>query len=326
MYFHSLTPIVPLLAALAPTTSAHGSHAPPILNAEGIDDRNYMQKHAQEEHHLTDFDVESFFHLHDLDRDHYLSPSEIEAIYGLHHPLHLSHSQKTNPNNPEYNKPQKEIPDSPAMESKRQIIVAKVLANLDTDKDGRVSIEEFVRGGWEGLPSFTGWGGLGHHYGSEEEYFLHHEELYHNTPETQTDESYTHPEDIEHFAEHEHIEAEEDAREREFEGLPSDAPLTEDRVVEDPLDAHAHGSQDDQAPGAQDQDQAAFRRPAGSNQGRPARIERTRPSTEDLGRLAKEAREQGTWGERDMHRPRNDRERMRKGTPYKYKMGRNNEF
>lgn len=24
--------------------------------------------------------------------------------------------------------------------------------------------------------------------------FLHHEELYHSTPETQTDESYTHPE------------------------------------------------------------------------------------------------------------------------------------
>jgi hypothetical protein len=46
MYFHSLTQIIPLLAALAPTTSAHGSHAPPVLNAEGIDDRNYMQKHV----------------------------------------------------------------------------------------------------------------------------------------------------------------------------------------------------------------------------------------------------------------------------------------
>jgi hypothetical protein len=46
MYLHSLTPIIPLLAALAPTTSAHGSHAPPVLNAEGIDDRNYMQKHV----------------------------------------------------------------------------------------------------------------------------------------------------------------------------------------------------------------------------------------------------------------------------------------
>lgn len=29
--------------------------------------------------------------------------------------------------------------------------------------------------------------------------FLHHEELYHSTPETQTDESYNHPEDLEHF-------------------------------------------------------------------------------------------------------------------------------
>lgn len=46
MYFHSLTPIIPLLATLAPTISAHGSHAPPVLNAEGIDDRNYMQKHV----------------------------------------------------------------------------------------------------------------------------------------------------------------------------------------------------------------------------------------------------------------------------------------
>ena len=121
--------------------------------------------------------------------------------------------------------------------------------------------------------------------------------------------------------EHEHIEAEEDARERDFEGLPTDAPLTADRVVVDPLDSHAHGSQDDQAPGAQDagaaaEGQAVLRRPAGSNAGKPARIERTRPSSEDLSRLAKEAREQGTWGEKDMHRPRNDRERMRKGTPY----------
>jgi hypothetical protein len=28
------------------------------------------------------------------------------------------------------------------------------------------------------------------------EFFLHHEEMYHNTPETQTDESYNHPEDM----------------------------------------------------------------------------------------------------------------------------------
>ena len=39
-------------------------------------------------------------------------------------------------------------------------------------------------------------------------------ELYHSTPETQTDEAYNHPEDDEHFANHEHIEAEEERRER----------------------------------------------------------------------------------------------------------------
>jgi len=93
--------------------------------------------------------------LHDLDRDHYLSVPEIEAIYGLHHPTHLSSTGHT--------------AASPALESKRQIIVEKVLSRLDTDKDGRISIEEFVKGGWEGLPSFVGWKGLGHHYGSEEE-------------------------------------------------------------------------------------------------------------------------------------------------------------
>lgn len=46
----------------------------------------------------------------------------------------------------------------------------------------------------DGLPSFVSYPDLGHHYDEESEYFLHHEELYHSTPETQTDESYNHPE------------------------------------------------------------------------------------------------------------------------------------
>lgn len=44
------------------------------------------------------------------------------------------------------------------------------------------------------MPSFVSYPDLGHHYDEESEYFLHHEELYHGTPETQTDESYNHPE------------------------------------------------------------------------------------------------------------------------------------
>lgn len=55
----------------------------------------------------------------------------------------------------------------------------------------------------------------------ESEYFVHHEEIYHNTPDKQTEESYTHPEDIAHFAHHERIEAEEEQRERKAEGMPT---------------------------------------------------------------------------------------------------------
>ena len=68
------------------------------------------------------------------------------------------------------------------------------------------------------------------------EFFLHHEgnvlclfqkqsfdasclEKYHNTPETQTDESYNHPEDIEHFSHHEKIEKEETERLAKFQGI-----------------------------------------------------------------------------------------------------------
>jgi hypothetical protein len=114
--------------------------------------------------------------------------------------------------------------------------------------------------------------------------------------------------------EHEHIEAEEDARERDFEGLDSSAPLDTDRPIQDPLDAHAHGSQD--PVDGSSTDQIPFRRPEGSAQGKPARIERVKPSAEDLVRIRQEAKGQGAWGENDMHRPRNVAERMRKGMPY----------
>lgn len=44
-------------------------------------------------------------------------------------------------------------------------------------------------------------------------------EQFHSTPETQTDESYTHPEDMEHFAQHESIERKEAEREAKFQGV-----------------------------------------------------------------------------------------------------------
>lgn len=51
--------------------------------------------------------------------------------------------------------------------------------------------------------------------------------------------------DIEHFKHHALIEEEEDAREREFEGLSQDADLTDTHdAPHDPLDDHAHAEGD----------------------------------------------------------------------------------
>lgn len=50
-------------------------------------------------------------------------------------------------------------------------------------------------------------------------------EQFHSTPETQTDESYHHPEDIEHFSHHETIELVEAEREAKFQGITVEEAL-----------------------------------------------------------------------------------------------------
>lgn len=64
--------------------------------------------------------------------------------------------------------------------------------------------------------------------------------MYHSTPETQTDESYNHPEDIEHFAQHEQIEREEAEREAKFQGISVEEALAQHEHVEaDPSEENA---------------------------------------------------------------------------------------
>lgn len=58
-------------------------------------------------------------------------------------------------------------------------------------------------------------------------------EQFHSTPETQTDESYNHPEDIEHFSHHETIEHAEVEREAKYQGI----------TVEEALRAHEEAPQ-----------------------------------------------------------------------------------
>lgn len=171
-----------------------------------IEHESYIQRHMRTEHHINAFNLGSAFALHDLDRNGVLDRSEIEAIYGVHH----SESKKHSANH--------EVHDE-----KADKIVSAVLIAMDTNGDDLITKKEFIDAGPNGLPLFPEFniGSLGHHYDEESEFFVHHEELYHNTPETQTDDAYNHKEDLEHFAHHDKIEKEEEQRERKAEGLPS---------------------------------------------------------------------------------------------------------
>ncbi|CAO1629826.1 unnamed protein product [Parajaminaea phylloscopi] len=191
--------------AMAVTTATAVSAAPPHMH-EAHEGGSYIKQHFKNEHHIDNFDLGSFFAVHDLNRDGVLDRSEIEAIYGVHHSLSVKHS------------PTHEVHDAKADE-----IVKTVLARLDSNHDGQITKREFLAGGEEGLPDFPqfGKGALGHHYDEESEFFMHHEEIYHNTPELQKPSAYTHPEDVEHFAHHDAIERQEEERERKAEGMPS---------------------------------------------------------------------------------------------------------
>ncbi|EKD03617.1 hypothetical protein A1Q2_02094 [Trichosporon asahii var. asahii CBS 8904] len=266
--------IAPLL--LATMALAHGGHGhgadDPHAAAANDDSLGYAQRH---------FDLPAFFKLHDLDSDGFWTTEEIAALYGLRHHSVTGEEKKT-------------------PEGLEEQIVSAVLAKLDKNGDSKISLKEYVAGGVDGLPTIGDFKHLGHHYDEESEYFLHHEELYHNTPETQTDESYTHPEDIEHFKYHEKIEAEEDARERLFEGLAPDADLDQDHAAQDPLDAHAHAAGDGPKPDSDEQ--------------KAHRLVKGKLGAGSPNRLIAEAA-----GGRPKHR-HSDAERARKDAPWKYRM------
>ncbi|KAI0095246.1 hypothetical protein BDY19DRAFT_902229 [Irpex rosettiformis] len=160
------------------------------------------------------FDLESFFHLHDLNRNKVWERDEIEAVYGVHH----IYSQKKSKDEVEHQK-------------KADHIVDTVLSLMDKDGDGSISLEELKAVGLDGLPNFEDLGAEGHHYDIESEFFLHHEEQFHSTPETQTDESYNHPEDIEHFAHHESIERKEAEKEAKYQGISVEEALKQHEFV-----------------------------------------------------------------------------------------------
>ncbi|CED83434.1 EF-hand domain pair [Phaffia rhodozyma] len=286
----SLPFLLPLLSTASLLVKAHGGgHAGENYDSHGADDESlgYAERHMRSEHHIDAFDPEAFFALHDLNHDGVLDKAEIEAIYGLHHDISKSNSASDDTHS-----------------AMAKTVVDKVLSIMDRDNDGFLTLSEFLAaGGSISLPDFKGFEELGHHYDEESEYFLHHEERYHNTPETQTDEAYNHPEDIAHFEHHEAIESTEDDRIQKFvEGetethsdLPHDAKVAA---------ANNRGS----SPGAS----AAVEPPKLSRQ-EELRNERILAETED---------EPYGMGDKGYVRPRTPRDKLRRNTPYKYKFRR----
>ncbi|KAF8913193.1 hypothetical protein CPB84DRAFT_1760582 [Gymnopilus junonius] len=269
------------LLGLVQSSLAHGGHenAGPV---KGETIQEYAQRHMSSEHHIDSFDIRSFFQLHDLNRNGFWDKDEVEAIYGVHH----VYSQKKSKDEIEH-------------QEKAEHIVSTVLKRLDLNGDGLITADELEQVGLSGLPNFDEFGAEGHHYDVESEFFLHHEEQFHSTPETQTDESYTHAEDMEHFSQHEAIERKEAEREAKFQGV----------TIEEVLKA-----QEDAAVAAKQKAEEAASKP----------ITRVAPPEKQVPEVKyknarTEASRKGDWGtgEAGYKPPTEPSDKMRKNLPYR---------
>lgn len=123
-------------------------------------------------------------------------------------------------------------------------------------------------------------------------------EQYHSTPDTQTDESYTHPEDIEHFAHHEEIELKEAEREAKFQGISVEEALKQHEYVSPPPEQQDEGN--DQQPL---DDSFGGEKPVVESQAAPRYTRTPDPAKEDPIEKFKKAKASGeesqSWGEGD---------------------------
>ncbi|KAL4252520.1 hypothetical protein ABKN59_002722 [Abortiporus biennis] len=299
-----------LLAIGFDLVTAHGDHHSGPAPGETI--QEYARRHMSSEHHIDNFDTPSFFLLHDLNRDGIWDRDELEAVYGVHH---VYSKRKT--------------PDEEKHQQKADHITNTVLKILDTDGDGKVSMKELEDKGIGALPNFDDLGAEGHHYDVESEFFLHHEEEFHNTPETQTDDSYTHPEDLEHFATHESIERQEAEREAKFQGITVDEALKQHEPHDEP---HAPEGQHvgeeqqplqrlhDEHPATESQVVESPATPKFTRIPDPAKVD----PVERYQNIKKAANGNEEWGtgESGYKTPSSPSDRMKKNVPYKYKFRR----
>jgi len=135
-------------------------------------------------------------------------------------------------------------------------------------------------------------------------------EKYHSTPETQTDDSYNHPEDIEHFSHHERIERQETERESKFTGVSVEELEAAQAKVEAETETAKQMNEAPQSVESNQQD----------GTGKPPVIRVPPPEKQDPAvRYAGEKPHDEEWGagERGYKTPRDASDRMRRNVPYK---------
>lgn len=134
-----------------------------------------------EEHHIDGFDAPSFFVLHDYDNSGAWTTDEVRKTYGMDHESNdaMTESQKTE-------------------------AVRRVFDLFDPQNTGFITREDWLTAVAAGtrLPDLGC--GPGHHGDIELEYEIHHFEKYHG--DDATEEELNHPEDIEHFRQHDELE------------------------------------------------------------------------------------------------------------------------
>jgi hypothetical protein len=141
-----------------------------------------------EEHHIANFDPNSFFTLHDFNSDGHWDAAEVRLFYGFDSDANHESDITT--------------------EVHKEHAIRDVFALFDPEETGTITKAQWLKHYNEGrrLPDFGL--GPGHHGEDEYEYEIHHFEKFHG--EDAKEEDLTHPEDIAHFKKHDRLEDEQE--------------------------------------------------------------------------------------------------------------------
>lgn len=176
----ALTKTLSFALCASSSVLAHGIESDP--------NDSWQVRHMKEEHGFDSFDAMSFFKLHDMSGKDVWGKNDILNLYGLLNQEFVGDGSGMG----------KHDESKVIKDETKDKVTSTVLALIDADKDGKISIDEWMQFSNAGneLPDFGL--GPGHHGDYEYEYEVHHWLKYH--AENDPDVKIVHKEDIEHEA------------------------------------------------------------------------------------------------------------------------------